>query len=146
MADATLEQRIEWLQNELREIGKMCLKLGGDPSAGARAWSRGTGWATFAPAVSASHPVTAAAPAEPVADVSALGLFLGSVGGSHAHRAADRGRRAISMLGQVYAHLPLDRAMHGMTRSRDCDSSSNGWKPRSPAMKPTQVPARFTTR
>ena len=114
MADATLEQRIEWLQNGLREIGKMCLKLGGDPSAALAPGLAAPAGPLSAPAVSASHPVTAAAPAEPVADVSALGLFLGSVEDLTPTERLTAVGAAISMLGQVYAHLPLKRAMHGI--------------------------------
>jgi hypothetical protein len=104
MANATLEQRVDWLQNGLREIGKMCLQLSGDASAAAGAPpvvevapppAAGAGGALPLGAIPLSQFLAAAAPLSPTDRLVVV-------------------EAALAMLEGVFVHLPLKRAMHGI--------------------------------
>lgn len=113
MVDATLEQRLEWLQNGLREIGLMCLKLSGDHGTAA---SEGGGQAVTSstgPTGDVSQEV-ATGPAGDFAAVVPLSQFLDSVQDLTPEERLQVVGAAIAMLGEVYVHLPLKRAMHGI--------------------------------
>ena len=104
MADSTLEQRVVWLQQGLREIGKMCLQLGnGDPS--------NVGQPMNGPPQSEDD----ARPAQiAMAGTIALNEFLSQVQDLQAQERLAVVDAAIAVLGQVFVHLPLKRSMYGI--------------------------------
>ncbi|AMV37742.1 S41 family peptidase [Planctomyces sp. SH-PL62] len=105
-ADSTLEQRLEWLQRGLREIGAMCLQLGGE-SGGTK------GLRTPPPDAAPGPPPVAAPPPPPTGDVTLKQFLEGVQDLTHEERLTVVDAAA-TMLGQVYVHLPLKRAMHGI--------------------------------
>ena len=117
MAEATLEQRLEWLQKGLREIGKMCLQLGGD-GQGAVAVASSSGEQPPAPAPATSSPATPTAVSGDATNALAAGIplrnFLEGVQDLTPPERLQVVDAAMTMLGQVFAHLPLKRAMHGI--------------------------------
>jgi Peptidase family S41 len=114
MAEATLEQRVEWLQSSLREIGLMCLRLSGKGVEAASATGRQNGGqAHEQPAKSASPDAASGAAQVPAAAVS-LSQFLAGVQDLTLAERQQVVDAAIAMLSQVFVHLPLKRAMHGI--------------------------------
>jgi peptidase S41-like protein len=117
MADATLEQRVQWLQNGLREIGKMCLRLGADGGvAPAQPPLPPQSIPPVVPAANVSSQA-AAGPGEnvpvPIAAIP-LSQFLANVQPLTPAERLAVVEAAITMLDGVFVHLPLKRAMHGI--------------------------------
>jgi hypothetical protein len=98
MTDSTLEQRVEWLQRGLREIGKMCLQLGSDGQADGDRRAQQAGFPNI-PSAGAAVPLT---------------QFLASVQDLTLADRMEVVDAAIAMLSEVYVHLPLKRALHGI--------------------------------
>ena len=98
MAESTLEQRVEWLQRGLREIGKLCLQLGDDVA------SAGSG------AIQQAGP-----PSAPTADPAIpLAQFMENAQDLTLSERLEVVDAAIAMLSEVYVHLPLKRSLHGI--------------------------------
>jgi hypothetical protein len=111
MGDATAEERVEWLQNGLREIGKLCLKLGGSdgtPAPDATPTTRDI------PPVQEHPEESGGTTPVPTAGVETLSQFLGNVLDLTPAERLSVVEAAIAMLDQVFVHLPLKRAMHGI--------------------------------
>jgi hypothetical protein len=114
MDHESLEQRLAFLQNGLREIGALCLRLGGDAAS------------TSAPGAPSSSGIP---PLQPVnrppnvgtgqhdavaATGTPLDQFLAGVQDLTMQEQLVVVDAAITMLSQVFVHLPLKRSMHGI--------------------------------
>ena len=118
MDEATPEQRLAWLQYGLREIGKMCLHLG-TPATGTPEAPPAPGLETPPPTLS-TPPLTLSTPPSPLSAPPPIGgaitleQFLASVQELSLQERLTVVDAAITMLAQLYVHLPLKRAMHGI--------------------------------
>ena len=107
MANATPQQRIEWLQNGLREIGRLCLQLSGD----------GQVTEVKLPKDTESHlvPVDEATESDGAAPVGeSIDEFLERVEDVTPQERMTIVEAAITRLSQVFVPRPLKRAMHGI--------------------------------
>jgi hypothetical protein len=105
MADSTLEQRVAWLQQGLREIGRFCLELGnGHPPTDGET----------EPRTPPHHPPNQ--PAAPAAadDIRPLDEFLQDVQDLNPQERRQVVDAAIAMLSQIFVHLPLKRSMYAI--------------------------------
>src|SRR4051794_3009914 len=107
MVNSTVEQRVEFLENAVREIGQMCLRVGNGDTANsnpARAiLPAGT------PEVAGTSSNAAAS-----GQIVALSQFLAGVQPLSPGERLQVVEAAIKMLEGVFVHLPLKRAMHGI--------------------------------
>jgi hypothetical protein len=109
MSNAALEQRLEWLQTGLREIGALCLRLSGEQSLSMN---------PPAPVPTRRAETSPSAPADGTPALAAdatisLKNFLSQVQDLTLAERLTVVTAAYEMLSQLFVHLPLKRAMHG---------------------------------
>ncbi len=115
------DERIAWLESALREIGQICLKLGGPPSqapANPPAQIPINPTTQAPPSVAPPHPQPTPLAAGPLPGAGPIPVPLSAfITGVVKLTPAERVtlvKAAVSMLSGVFVHLPLKRAMHGI--------------------------------
>lgn len=116
------DERIAWLESALRELGQICMKLGGPPQPTSANPSAQTLSNPAMPVPPPFAPPAQPQPAPPAAvqfpTVGAapvpLSAFIAGVVRLTPAERVTLVKAAIAMLSGVFVHLPLKRAMHGI--------------------------------